>query len=271
MKRTFRPTVTSLLAVASACSLFALHAPRALATPIGLYNDPMGPAWARGGANTAFASWDRFIATDFTGEVPDDSFGMNNAALAQADPFTVTNQGAGLYNVATSQPAPSGQSGDVIFGGGNNVDFTASGSVDFEIRGFTLEIKRPGSLGSMADSGGFVPMLSIDGGTPVPADGFYLVTGNGDTASSTSSNYSDTIWYWGTSLANLTETGNETFSVEFSKTASQRLIDTIQVDVGNVAVVPEPSTAMLALAGIGAWVGLRRGRPAKAILGGIGC
>lgn len=259
----FQPTLSAaLVAAVSFCA-----APRADATPLGFNADPASPGFHRGDANTGYAVWDTFPSFTYGGDAPDLGGGLTSPTLGQSGAFTV-NQGGGLYNVFTSVPTPAGQAGDVFFGGGNAVAFSAAGSVSFTIRGVVLQIKRPGSVGTLADASGFSPTLVVNGGTPIAPDANGAVSGSGDT-SSDAGVYSVTSWYWNTSLANLPDAGASTFSVNFGRAASQRGVDGIVLDVGNAAAAPEPgAVALLLLAGGALVVGQRRSRARRERLGG---
>jgi hypothetical protein len=232
----------------------------ASATSLGFNTDPADSAWDRLQAGTGFAFWDSFPSMTYTGLAPTvgNTFGITSAVASQTNSnFGVTNQGVGLYNVLQSTPAPGNINGDIFFAGGNAASFALGGSVSFTIYGVVLQVKRPSSTGTLADASGFTPTLIIDGGASIPADGNYFVSGSGDT-SSDAGTYSVTTWYWGASLASLANTGNSTFSVNFGRSPLQRGIDGFSVDVGSTAVVPEPSTAVSLLGGLGLLVTLRR-------------
>lgn len=255
------PMIRAAVAGAFVVSVISAHA-----TSTGLSTDPMGTAWDRLNANTGFAIWDTFPSTSYSNDAPDSASAIIAPVASQSSTFTNFAQGAGLYDVATSTPATG--TGDVLFPGGNTVTFALGGSVSFMIYGVVLQIKRPGSTGTLADAGGFAPTLSINGAPGISADQISLTSGSGDT-SSTAGTWSVTTWYWGASLAALPDTGSTAFSVNFSKTGSQRLVDGFSIDVGNTAVVPEPTACGLLIGGLGMVTGLRRPRRTAAGIGGI--
>jgi hypothetical protein len=158
--------------------------------------------------------------------------------------------GAGLYEVLVGTPSTSAEDNDVLFPGGNAVSFTLSGSVDFTVRGFTLQIKRPGNAGGLATN--FAPTISLAGGQPIAFDSVFTVSGSGDTSSDGGA-WSVTTWVWNESLASLPSAGNGSFIVSFSNAGLQRGIDGIAVDVGSVApqAVPEPATWSVLACGLG--------------------
>jgi hypothetical protein len=221
------------------------------ATSIGMSADPMGSAWDRLDPGTGYATWDTFASTMFSGELPGSTSGIASPGLSQGSAFSVFNQGAGLYNSVpipgTTPSVPN--DGDILFPGGNTVSFTISGSVSFQIGGLALEIKRAGSTGGLADASGFTPMLSINGGAPIPAAGFDVQSGTGDTTSAAGT-WSVTTWYWGAALASIPDAGTNTFALTFSKTGSQRTLDGMSIDIGQTALVPEPSSGLLAVFGL---------------------
>lgn len=224
-------------------AVLSLSAAATQATSLGINIDPAGSAWDRNTAGTAYATWDTFSGTSFTNDAAGSSFGVTNPFLSQSSVFTNFGMGAGLYKVSTSTPSTTPADNDVLFAGGNNVNFTITGELSFTAYGLYLQIKRPGSTGTMADASGFAPTLTINGVT-FSADGSYFTAGSGDT-SSTAGTYSVTTWYWGSSLTGIADTGSSTYTVSFSKTAFQRTMDGISVDFGSVAAiapVPEPGT-----------------------------
>lgn len=255
------PMIQAAVAGAFAVSVISAHA-----TSTGLSTDPMGTAWDRLNANTGFAIWDTFPSTSYTNDAPNSASAIIAPVASQSSAFTNFAQGAGLYDVATSTPATG--TGDVLFPGGNTVTFALGGSVSFTIYGVVLQIKRPGSTGTLADASGFAPTLSINGAPGIAADQISLTSGSGDT-SGTAGTWSVTTWYWGASLAALPDTGSSAFSINFNKTGSQRLIDGFSVDVGNTAVVPEPTACRLLIGGLGVAAGLRRSRRTDVGTGGI--
>jgi hypothetical protein len=229
----------------------------ARATSLGLSTDPMGGAWIRGDAGSAYAVWDVFSATNFTNDAAGAAFGVTLPELDQSGVFTNFAMGAGLYKVLSGMPSTKASDNDVLFAGGNAVSFTLTGSVDFSIHGFALQIKRPGSTGGLAAN--FTPTLSIDGGQPIAFDSVATTFGSGDT-SGDSGNWSVTTWVWSASLAGLPDTGHGAFTVSFSNAALQRGIDGIAIDVGSVApqAVPEPATWTVLACGLGILLAIRR-------------
>jgi hypothetical protein len=218
-------------------SVFASLSSLAQATTIGINIDPAGTAWDRGEVGTAFAQWDTFSSTTFMNDAAGSSFGVVLPELDQSGVFEVTNQGAGLYNVLSSQAAVA--NGDVIFAGSNAVNFTLTGSTDFAVKGLTLQIKRPSSTGGLAAN--FSPTITFAGGSATAFDSVFTTSGSGDT-SSDSGAWSVTTWYWSESLASNAVAGD--FVVSFANAGLSRGIDTIALDAGSVApqAVPEPAT-----------------------------
>jgi hypothetical protein len=172
---------------------------------------------------------------------------MTLATLSQPTAFTIFNQGGGLMS-----------GGDVFFGGGNAVNFTISTGLDFTAYGITLQIKRSSSTAGLADAAGFSPILTINGLTISHYDEQNVV-------SSPSPAYSVTTYYWGASLAGLTNTGTSNISVAISNPASQRLIDGFALDAGPVAAVPEPSSGLLVICALGALALVRRHRKTETL------
>ena len=245
-----------------ACAAFHLACATARATSLGLSTDPIGSAWDRLDPNSGFAIWDQFQSASFTNAGADSGSGITSAALSQPTTFTNFAQGAGTYNAVPGPGVLAATPGDILFPGGNTVNFTITGQVSFTIYGLSLQIKRAGSTGTLADANGFSPTLSIDGGPAVAPDQISTTSGNGD-STSTGGTWSVTTWYWGASLAGDANTGSDTFALSFSKSGSQRTLDGMAVDVGNAAVVPEPSALLLA-GGASALLALRRRRPKSA-------
>lgn len=218
----------------------------AQATTLGINLDPAGSAWDRGDTGSGYAQWDNFSAFTFANDLPGSSSGITSAALTQSGSMTQTGQGAGLYNVLQSVPAAS--NGDVIFAGGNALNFSITGSTGFAIKGITLQIKRAISQGGFAAN--FTPTISINGGGAIAFNYAVTTTGSGDT-SSDGGLWSVTTFYWDASLVSNADVGN--FTVSFPSTVMSRGVDTIALDVGSVApqAVPEPATWVTLGIGLG--------------------
>jgi hypothetical protein len=255
MKTSLRFACATLAAVLATTS--------AHATSLGFDPDPAGSAWDRLDANTGFAIWDTFpnlasplnTQINFSNDAPDLFSGITNPLLSQPTVATVTNQGVGIYDVSSGTPS-TGATGDVLFGGNNTVNFLFGGSVSFTIYGVVLQVKRAGSTGGFG-AGYLDPRLTIAGAgiTSVAADAVSTTSGSGDT-SGDNGTYSITTYYWNASLAG--NTGNSTFTINIDKTGFQRALDGFALDVGNVAVVPEPATGVGLVGGLGLLLMLRR-------------
>ncbi len=217
---------------------FAALTSLAHATSLGVSTNPMGAAWDRGDANTAFGVWDSFPNFTFAGDSPDSSAGFTTLGLSQSNTLTGNpglDQGAGIYStLITSVPGS-----DQLFSGGRNSTFAMTGSTPFSIKGLTLQIKR--TL-SQSDFSEISP--TING---IASDGFSSVSGSGDTTSN-AGDYSVTTFYWGESLAG---TDITSFTINISPTFTQRAYDGFTLDAGSVAAVPEPATvALLAISAV---------------------
>lgn len=241
----------------------------AYATVTGFNTDPGGALWNRGDANTGFAVWDRFPTWQFADAVPSSTFGITLPGFSQLSPFLTGAAGGGLYNVLGAagnpgQPVPDndgtnpGTNGDIVLGGGNNLSFAFEGEVSFTIRGIVLQIKRPGSTGTMV--GHYTPVLSINGGPGIPFDGSSLSSGTGDTASEAGT-YAVTSYFWNSSLESLSQEATNSFIITASAAGTHRGVDGFELDVSSTTVVPEPTSVITLLAGFGA-LGLLRRRKA---------
>lgn len=239
----------------------------AYATVTGFNTDPGGALWNRGDANTGFAVWDTFPTWQFADALPSSNFGITLPGFSQLNPLLLTGAGAGLFNVLQGTPVPDnttatggtnpGTNGDVMLGGGNNLSFVFEGEVSFTIRGIVLQVKRPGSTGTMV--GHYSPVLSINGGPGIPFDGSSLSSGTGDTSSDAPGNYSVTSYFWNTSLASLSQEATNTFAIIAGNSETHRGVDGFELDVSSTTVVPEPTAVMTLLVGFGA-LGLMRPR-----------
>jgi hypothetical protein len=228
-----------------------LLASAAHATSLGISSDPMGAAWDRGDADTAFGSWDTFSSYSFSNLAANSGGGFTILGLNQSITTTGNpgaDQGAGIYNTFSGFSGTPGT--DLIYNGARNTNFSVTGTTPFAIKGFTLQVKQAVTQASL---GGLV-LPTLNG---IAADGFTTDSGTGDTTSSTG-DYSVTTWYWGDSLAATTITD---FTVAIAPTSTRTAFDGFVVDAGPVAAVPEPGTiALLTLAATGGLLLLRRRR-----------
>ncbi len=233
--------------VAIAISLLAVTT-AAHATPLGLSSDPMGDAWDRGDANTAFGTWDHFASYTFSNLAADSASGFASLGLDQSTTLTGnpgSDQGAGTYD---SFAGFSGSPGtDLLYNGNRNTNFSVDGTTAFAIKGFTLQVKQTLSQASLG--GSVTPTLN-----GIAADGFTTTSGTGDTTSP-GGDYSVTTWNWGDSLA---ATSSTTFTLAITPTSTRTAFDSIVVDAGPVAAVPEPGVvALLALGALALLVSRR--------------
>ncbi|HVT90419.1 MAG TPA: PEP-CTERM sorting domain-containing protein [Tepidisphaeraceae bacterium] len=210
------------------------------ATNIGVSIDPMGAAWNRGDAGTGFAVFDTFPSFDYSGDGPDSSGGLTSALLSQSNTVGTfpANQGAGTYkNVSTQETGD-----DIYLTGNRGGTFTASIDAPFTIKQVYLQIKRVSSTGDLTN---YTPTLP--GGRI--ADSVTTVSGNTDTGTSDSGNYSVTTWYWGPSLfaVNFTNPVSLSFSIP-ATSGNTRAIDGFVIDASSVTV-PEPASLSLLACG----------------------
>lgn len=219
------------------------------ATPLGVSTDPMGSAWDRGDANTAFGIWDTFSSYSFTNLAANSGSGFSTLGLTQSVTLTGnpgTDQGAGVYDSFSGFSGTAGD--DLIYNGNRNTDFSIDGSTAFAIKGFTLQVKQAVTQ----DSLGGIVTPTLNG---IAADGFFTNSGTGDSTGSPG-DYSVTTWYWGDSLA---ATSITSFTLDVTPTSTRTAFDGFIIDAGPVAAVPEPGTiALLAIAGVGSILLCRR-------------
>lgn len=213
------------------------------ATSLGLLTDPAGPAWDRGDANSAHATWDTYPQFTFTNDAPDTSAGAT-ASLSQSRTVTgspFTDRGAGTYNNVTTDTTTT-QPGDVFLTGGIGATFTLAGTTDFGINAFYLQLKRASSTASLVGNANAANDVVVSLNTLAPTS-VNTTSGTGDTTSDATGSYSVTTWYWtGEALSNLNLTS---FNVVINVPAVTRALDGIVIDA---SAVPEPTSfALLAI------------------------
>jgi|GEM_PF-5077386 len=195
--------------------------------------------------SAVYATWDNFPAFQFSGDAPDFSAGMTSPILGQSGALVSSAQGAGLYQTLQGVLSSGPSTNDVLFTGGNAVNFSVTGSFDFTgLDSFTLQMKRPGSASTLADR--FTPTLSINGGTAFSASSTGLVSGTGDTSADSPGTWAITTWTFDLPML----AGMNTFGLAIPSTVNGNLAAiTRGVDFVSVQAIPEPSTNVMLFGG----------------------